>query len=92
MKNKTKTLFYSYCLIFKLMDISTKHLNVTILYDDKVAKVKRYTLNNDKKSLIIYYRFVNDPRLHSFITYASSNPDFYKTLKALHTPNSYIEL
>ena len=27
------------------MDISTKHLNVTILYDDKVAKVKKYILN-----------------------------------------------
>ena len=74
------------------MDISTKHLIVTILYDDKVAKVKMYTLNNDKQSLIIYYKFVNDPRLHCFITYASSNPDFYKTLKVLHTPNSYIEL
>ena len=36
------------------MDISTKHLKVTILYDDKVAKVKKYTLNNDKQSLIIY--------------------------------------
>ena len=34
------------------MDISTKQVNVTILYDDKVAKLKKYTLNNDKKSLI----------------------------------------
>ena len=40
------------------MDISTKHLNVTILYDNKVAKVKKYTLNNDEQSLIIYYKFV----------------------------------
>ena len=92
MKNKTKTLFFfllSYNLAY---GYSTKHLNVTILYDDKVAKVKKYTLNNDKQSLIVYYKFVNDPRLHCFITYASSNPDFYKTLKALHTPNSYIDL
>ena len=74
------------------MDISTKYLNVTILYDDKVAKVKKYLLNNDKQSLIIYYRVVNDPRTHCFITYASCNLEFYKTLKALHTPNSYIEL
>ena len=74
------------------MDISTKHLNVTILYDDKVAKVKKYTLNNDKQSLIIYYKVVIDSRLHCFITYASCNPDFYKILKALHTPNSFIEL
>ena len=73
------------------MDISTKHLNVTILYDDKVAKVKNYTLNNDKQSLIIYYKFVSDPCLISFITYASCIPDFYKTIKALHARNSYIE-
>ena len=31
------------------MNIIIKHLNVIILYDDKVAKVKKYTLNNDKK-------------------------------------------
>ena len=74
------------------MDISTEHLIVTILYDDKVKKVKKYTLNNDKQSLIIYYKFVNDPRLQCFITYASCNPHFFKTLKALHTPNSYTEL
>ena len=75
------------------MDISTKHLNlnVTILYDDKAMKLENI-LNNDKRSLNIYYKFANDPRLHCFITYASFNPDFYKTLKALHTPNSYIEL
>ena len=74
------------------MDISTKHLNVTILHDNKVAKVKKYTLNDDKQSLITYYKFINDPRLHCFITYASSNPDFYKIFEALHPPNSYFEL
>ena len=60
------------------MNISTKHLNVTILDDDKVAKVKKYTLNNDKQSLIFYYKVVNDPRLHCFVTYASCNPVFSK--------------
>ena len=46
------------------MDISTKHLNVTMLYGDNVAKVIKYILNNDKQSLIIFYKVVNDPRLH----------------------------
>ena len=40
------------------MDISTKHLNVTTLYGDKVAKGKKYTLNNDKQPLIIYYNLL----------------------------------
>ena len=39
------------------MDISTKHLNLTILHNDKDAKVKKYTLNNDKQSLIIFLQF-----------------------------------
>ena len=64
MENKTKILYPFYCLITELMDISTKHLNVTMLYGDNVAKVKKYILNNDKQSLIIFYKVVNDPRLH----------------------------
>ena len=40
------------------MDISTKHLYVTILYDHKDAKAKKYTLNNDKQSLINYYNLL----------------------------------
>ena len=51
------------------MDISTKHLNVTILYDDKFAKVKKYTLKNDKQSLIIYY----NSRLHCLLTIRANN-------------------
>ena len=74
------------------MNINIKHLNVLSLYDDKIEKVKKYTLNNDKISMIIYYKFNNQPRLHCFITYANYNPDFSKTLKALHTRNSYFEL
>ena len=50
------------------MDISTKQPNFIIFYDDKFAKVKKHTLNNDKQSLTIDYKFVNDPRLHCFLT------------------------
>ena len=54
--------------------------------------LEKYTLDNDKQSVIIYHKFMNHPRLHCFIKYVSFNPEIYKTLRALHTPNSYFEI
>ena len=52
------------------METITKHLILTILYDEIVGRIKECFLNNDKQTVIFYYMFNNNSRLHRFITYA----------------------
>ena len=49
------------------MEINTKHLNLTILYDEIVGRIKKCFLNNDNQTVIFFHMFPNaDPKVPVF--------------------------
>ena len=49
------------------MEINTNQLNLTTLYDERVGRIKKRFLNNDKQFVIFYYMFPKaDPKVRVF--------------------------